>query len=87
MVSGQKYQVRGIILYILVDANWCNGGDIPNESEFMLSTGTHTFRACLISQTLHNLTHLAHQTTHFYNKIVPFEQLVFRGVSSYCYLV
>ena len=45
--------MKGIILYILVDANWCNGGDIPNESEFILSTGTHTFRACLISQPLH----------------------------------
>ena len=34
VVFGQKYQMRVIILYILVDASWSNGGDIPNVSEF-----------------------------------------------------
>ena len=49
VVYGQEYQVRGIILYILVDANWGNGRDIPNMSEFMLSTDNHHFWSCLIS--------------------------------------
>ena len=34
MVSGEKIPVRGTILDILIDASWCNSGDITNVFEF-----------------------------------------------------
>ena len=34
-----KIPLRGIILYILVDAKWCNSGDVPDVFEFKLSMG------------------------------------------------
>ena len=42
-------KLRGILLYILVNANRGNARNVPNMSEFMLSTGTHYIWSCLIS--------------------------------------
>ena len=42
-------KLRGILLYILVNANRGNGRDVPDMSYFMLSTGTSYIWCCLIS--------------------------------------